>query len=138
MRSFVMVLAISVTVFGSTQKSSSVLADTSDRGSPVKLSGTVTSSNNATTGLLSVTFQTNVTATNVTSKDILLTVITMDMTDASGFRRDYTKINDYFFTSKLLKASDTETLEETITPLPEAVSKISVRPTLPKASAKVA
>jgi hypothetical protein len=138
MKRFVLILAISAAVFGSTQQSSSVLVDASDKGSPVILSGTVSSSNDLATGTLGVTFHMNVRATNTSHKDILLTVITMDMTDASGFRRDYTKINDYFFTSELLKASGIETLQDTLAPLPEAVGKIDVRPTVPKASARVA
>ncbi len=129
---------LSIAAFASQQRSATSLIDSSQAGSSVVLSGTVTSTDEAIKGWLQYSFEVNVSLTNASRKGILLIVVKMDITGLNGLGTHHTRSTDYFFTSDIFYPDTIETIYETVGPLAELQGQTEAQSEGPTANAKVA
>jgi hypothetical protein len=136
MRTAIFIFVLLSWMSSSAGTASSILIDKSAEGSPVSLVGTVNSDSRITSGRIATSFESNLQASNTSSKDILLVVIRMELTGANGLSDDPIRVNDYFFSADVFEHSASEVIRDSSS-LSELLDKINLRPVLPKAVAKV-
>jgi hypothetical protein len=130
-------LSLLVVASGEPQRSPATLIDLSPSGSPVVLSGAVTTTDeNAAETSPSFSFSTNIEARNVSDKDVLLLAVEMEVRGAAGFEIKNTDIDDYSFISEVLKPVATTHLKESVGPLGYQ-SGVERRSTIPTVRARV-
>jgi hypothetical protein len=129
--------ALVVIAFAAPQELTIPTLDASKAGSPIKLSGSVFFTDEAS-GVLRYSFRTRLTATNVSSKSVLA-VVTMIRTRGTGkIELHNTRKDDYFFRSETLEPNASVSMEEIAGPFGEPTAEIEGRPsTEPKAVAAV-
>jgi hypothetical protein len=128
MRLFV-VVTILLGVASGSQQTAVPVGDASRPGSPVVLSGTACATDEGS-GVMRYSVTTNVSATNVSRKDILLMVAKVDAIGISKIDLHATTSNEYFFVSDVFRPNMTETLTSSVGPVgePREPRDVTVQP----------
>ena len=105
----------------------------------MKLSGNIAMLDEISQQSHSFAFRSDVSATNVSSKDALLVIIKLNVEGSNGFGTENTNIDDYFFVKEVFKRDATRVFRSRLGPVAEiGHSSEDLKPTNPKATAKVA
>lgn len=135
MRTAVAIFMFSVVAWSLPQQASVPLSEISSPRCPLRIEGMVTTTDEMSSGSSNFSFRTNVSATNVSTKDILLLVIEMDILGMAGFGMKNNEIDDYFFMQEAFKSSTTKLFTNTELPIgfkndspnPSSVSKATAK-----------
>jgi hypothetical protein len=138
MRLLVVVTILLAAASGS-QQTTIPVGDASRPGSPVVFSGTATATDEGS-GVKRYSVTTNVSATNVSRKGILLMVAKVDAIGISKIDLHGTTSNEYFFVSDVFRPNMTEPLTSSVGPVgePREPRDVTVQPENRIATASVA
>jgi len=134
-RCFALMLLLPMTV--AAQRETTIqIASGPSIGQPVVLSGSARSTYDSGKPF-PYTFKTTLSAVNVSDKDILLVIMTTNLTGTGKYDIHDTRVDDYFFTPNVFGRNETKTIDNLVGPLSEPEGPVELEPLEPRAVADV-